>query len=60
MNECLIRAASMLDSSISRDERKQMLQAAVKRHREDLLAATNGEGIDRHLFGNNILQHFFI
>jgi len=46
---------AMEDKSSSDAERLKLLQAAVKRHVRLMRAATNGDGVDRHLLGLRVL-----
>jgi carnitine O-acetyltransferase len=46
------RTKSMLDDSYSPEERRRLFREAVKQHGLDMKAASNGLGIDRHLFGS--------
>ncbi|GAA5879903.1 hypothetical protein JCM16303_004391 [Sporobolomyces ruberrimus] len=49
--ESLDFVKSMLDSSLSAAEKLSRFQGAVKQHGQDMRKASNGLGIDRHLFG---------
>lgn len=49
--ESLDFVKSMLDSSLSSSEKLSRFQRAVKQHGQDMRKASNGLGIDRHLFG---------
>ncbi|GAA6060182.1 hypothetical protein JCM10212_005183 [Sporobolomyces blumeae] len=48
---------SMLDPSSSNQERIALFRDAVKKHGVDMRKASNGLGIDRHLFGLKMIAH---
>ena len=48
---------SMLDSSIPSSEKLSLFQQAVKQHGSDMRKASNGLGIDRHLFGLKMIAN---
>lgn len=50
-NESLDFVKSMLDSSLPASDKLSKFQKAVKQHGQDMRKASNGLGIDRHLFG---------
>jgi len=54
-NESKAFVESMEDSSKKDSERLKLLQNAVKKHTRTMRAATNGDGVDRHLLGLKIL-----
>ena len=49
--ESLDFVKSMLDDSVPAAEKLARFQRAVKQHGQDMRKASNGLGIDRHLFG---------
>jgi carnitine O-acetyltransferase len=50
-SESLDFVKSILDSSLPASEKLAKFQRAVKQHGQDMRKASNGLGIDRHLFG---------
>ncbi|GAA5900930.1 choline/carnitine O-acyltransferase [Sporobolomyces salmoneus] len=48
---------SMLDSSLPASEKLARFQRAVKQHGQDMKKASNGLGIDRHLFGLKMIAN---
>lgn len=54
-NESRAFVEAIEDSSKKDPERLKLLQAAVKKHTRTMRAATNGDGVDRHLLGLRIL-----
>jgi len=54
-NESAAFCRAMEDKNSNDAERLKLLQAAVKRHVRLMRAATNGDGIDRHLLGLRVL-----
>lgn len=44
---------AMLNSSESSEKKRELFRAAVKGHGVDMGNASNGMGIDRHLFGKS-------
>jgi carnitine O-acetyltransferase len=52
--------ASMDDSKISAEERKALFDAATKKRITLAKAAGQGQGVDRHLFGEYAFSHFVV
>ncbi|CAG0882299.1 unnamed protein product [Cyprideis torosa] len=49
-NESTAFVRSMVDPSVSKEERLRLLRVAADRHTEQYRNAMNGRGVDRHLF----------